>query len=64
MPRVIKGRAAMAMMAPAAMPAEPPSAPMERTEKVSLAARIVYAAAPADAKPAPVPAPPPPDLKH
>jgi hypothetical protein len=67
MPRVIKGQRAVAMMAMAPQPAEPPSTPMERSEKVSLTARIVFAASP-EAKPAApttTPTTPPPgDLKR
>ena len=68
MPRVMKGQRAMAMMAMAPQPAEAPSTPMERAEKVSLTAGVVFAASP-DAKPAAAPTttpttPPPGDLKR
>ena len=55
MPRVIKGQAAMAMMAEGGAPTTsmPAPAPVERSEKVSLSARIVFAAA--DIKPAAAP---------
>ncbi|MDX2028376.1 MAG: hypothetical protein SFW62_07050 [Alphaproteobacteria bacterium] len=55
MPRVMKGRAAEMNMMMAAAPASPPPS-MERAEKVTLTARVVFAAfpdgktAPADAK--------------
>lgn len=60
MPHVVRGRVAMGVMADAAMapmPAPPP--PLERAEKVSLTARVVFAATPeriSEGKPAPTPA--------
>lgn len=50
MPRVVRGQANMAMMAMDSAKASPPMAPMERAEKITLSARIVYAA---DSKVAP-----------
>jgi hypothetical protein len=67
MPRVMKGQRAMAMMAPVAMNADATqAAPMERAEKASLSARVVFAASPAEGKPGAPALPPvsPPDLKR
>ena len=49
MPRVVKGRSGMAMAmmtAPAPESSEPPPAPVERSEKIMLSARVVFAAQP------------------
>jgi hypothetical protein len=66
MPRVMKGRAAMSMMATAAPMAEaspPPALSMERSQKVSLSARVVFASAP-DAKSLLMPNPTPSPMAH
>ena len=63
LPQVYKGRVAgMAMMAVPAAPEPSPAAPMERAEKVTLAARIVFAATSEPRLIAPTTAPP--DLKR
>jgi hypothetical protein len=59
MPRVIKGRAgmmaAMSEEAPMAVASAMPPTPMERAQKVSMMARIIYATSPE--RPVPLPAP-------
>jgi predicted secreted protein len=56
MPRVVRGQANMMMMATAAPAAAPAPAPMERSEKITMNARVVFAALP-DSKPTAQPHP-------